>query len=100
MTCLPNVPDIDGLEKFKGTALHSRAFKRPEDFVGKRVMVVGFGNTAADTAVALANVAQKVFIAHRNGARIVSVLTLNDEVMAKASTSYPVKLVASLLTML
>jgi dimethylaniline monooxygenase (N-oxide forming) len=75
LTSLPNVPKIEGLEKFKGTVLHSRAFKKPEDFEGKRVMVVGFGNTAADTATALANVAQKVYIAHRNGARIVRSLS-------------------------
>ena len=72
MTSLPNIPLIEGLEKFKGTILHSRAFKKPEEFAGKRVMVVGFGNTAADTATVLANVAEKVYIAHRNGARIVS----------------------------
>ncbi|KAF2623050.1 dimethylaniline monooxygenase 2, partial [Macroventuria anomochaeta] len=70
LTSLPNIPTIEGLENFKGKGLHSRAFKKPEQFAGKRVMVVGFGNTAADTATALANVAEKVYIAHRNGARI------------------------------
>lgn len=72
MTNLPNIPLVEGLEKFKGASLHSRAFKKPEQFKGKRVMVVGFGNTAADTATQLANVAEKVYISHRNGARIVS----------------------------
>lgn len=72
MTSLPNIPVIDGLEKFTGTSMHSRAFKRPEQFAGKRVMVVGFGNTAADTATQIADIAEKVYIAHRNGARIVS----------------------------
>lgn len=74
LTSLPNVPNIDGLERFRGTTLHSRAFKKPEQFADKRVMVVGFGNTAADAATALANVAKKVYIAHRNGARIVSIV--------------------------
>lgn len=72
VTTLPNVPKVEGIELFKGTILHARAFKKPENFRGKRVMVVGFGNTAADTATALADVAQKVYIAHRNGARLVS----------------------------
>lgn len=72
LTTLPNIPKIEGIDLFKGTTLHARAFKKPEDFRGKRVVVVGFGNTAADTATALANVAQKVYIAHRNGARMVS----------------------------
>ena len=75
MTSLPNIPIIGGIEKFKGISLHSRAFKKPEQFTGKRVMVVGFGNTAADTATALANVAGKVYLAHRNGARIVGCKT-------------------------
>ncbi|KAJ8108380.1 hypothetical protein OPT61_g8212 [Boeremia exigua] len=70
MTSLPNIPTVEGIELFEGTSLHSRAFKKPKDFKGKRVMVVGFGNTAADTATALANVAEKVYIAHRNGARV------------------------------
>lgn len=74
LTSLPNIPKIQGLKHFKGTALHSRAFKKSVDFKGKRVMVVGFGNTAADTATALANVAEKVYIAHRNGARVVGAL--------------------------
>jgi dimethylaniline monooxygenase (N-oxide forming) len=89
LTSLPNVPKIEGLEKFKGTVLHSRAFKKPEDFEGKRVMVVGFGNTAADTATALANVAQKVYIAHRNGARIVGSLSqmINPRLTPVSATS-------------
>jgi len=60
MTSLPNTPKTGGLDKFTGTALHSRAFKKPESFAGKRVMVVGFGNTAADTATALAGLVEKV----------------------------------------
>lgn len=72
LTGLPKLPNVEGLNLFKGQSLHSQAFKEPESFSGKRVMVVGFGNTAADTATALARVAEKVYIAHRNGARIVS----------------------------
>jgi dimethylaniline monooxygenase (N-oxide forming) len=68
---LPYIPTIDGLEKFEGVSVHARAFKRPQDFSGKRVMVVGFGNSAADAAAQLVGVADKVYIAHRHGARIV-----------------------------
>ena len=100
LTSLPNVPIIEGLEKFKGTTLHSRAFKKPEDFAGKRVMVVGFGNTAADTATALANVAEKIYIAHRNGARIVSVSSLRSKHGAEVQRSYLVKSAADLSTTL
>lgn len=66
----PNLPVVEGIEKFGAKSVHSRAFKRPRDYEGKRVMVVGFGNSAADTATQLVGIADKVYIAHRHGARI------------------------------
>lgn len=67
-----SLPVIEGIEKFAGTSVHSQAFKRPKEYEKKRVMVVGFSNSAADTATQLAGVADKVYMAHRHGARIVS----------------------------
>jgi dimethylaniline monooxygenase (N-oxide forming) len=66
-----NVPVIEGIEKFAGSSVHSQAFKRPRDYEDKRVMVVGFSNSAADTATQLVGVADKVYMAHRHGARVV-----------------------------
>jgi dimethylaniline monooxygenase (N-oxide forming) len=66
----PNMPKIEGLEIFQGKSNHVRYFKRPSDFVGKKVMVVGFGNSAADTSTQLVGVADKVYLAHRHGARV------------------------------
>lgn len=66
-----NVPVKAGLDKFAGTSVHSQAFKQPKAYTGKRVMVVGFGNSAADTATQLAGVADQVYLAHRHGARVV-----------------------------
>lgn len=66
-----HMPTVEGMDKFAGISIHSQAFKRPSDFKGKRVMVVGFSNSAADTATQLAGIANKVYIAHRHGARVV-----------------------------
>jgi dimethylaniline monooxygenase (N-oxide forming) len=66
-----NLPVIEGIEKFAGSSVHSQAFKRPKDYKNKRVMVVGFSNSAADTATQLVGVADKVYMAHRHGARVV-----------------------------
>ncbi|CAK7231354.1 hypothetical protein SEUCBS140593_007897 [Sporothrix eucalyptigena] len=66
----PSMPKIDGLDTFTGRVLHSQAFKRPEDFTGKSVLVVGIGSTAGDTAVALVGHARKIYMAHRSGAYI------------------------------
>jgi hypothetical protein len=65
----PNIPDYPG--RFSGEVLHSRAFKRPEPFRDKRVLVVGGGNSAGDIAVDVARVAQKTCISLRRGYYIV-----------------------------
>ncbi|UPK97593.1 hypothetical protein LCI18_008528 [Fusarium solani-melongenae] len=66
----PHVPKLEGLEQFEGEVLHSRAFKRPELFKGKKVVVVGMGNTGADTAAALCGHADKVWVSHNHGALV------------------------------
>lgn len=45
---------------FKGQYLHSREYKDVEAFRGKRVLVVGIGNTGGDLSVELSRVAAKV----------------------------------------
>lgn len=69
-----NMPSVDGIEKFAGVSVHSQAFKRPEEYKGKKVMVVGFSNSATDTATQLVGVAEKVYLAHRHGSRVVCIL--------------------------
>lgn len=72
MVAKPHMPTIEGMDQFAGTSIHSQSFKRPGEFKGKRVMVVGFSNTAADTATSLVGIADKIYMAHRHGARVVS----------------------------
>jgi dimethylaniline monooxygenase (N-oxide forming) len=68
---LPNVPDIPGLDHFKGEAIHSRSFKRPSNFKDKSVLVVGFANTAADTASELVGHAKQIYLSHQHGCIVV-----------------------------
>ncbi|DAA76291.1 TPA_exp: Uncharacterized protein A8136_0963 [Trichophyton benhamiae CBS 112371] len=65
---VPNIPKVAGIEKFKGDVQHSVTFKSADDYAGKRVLVVGFGNTAADVTGLLADVAEQVYVSHRHGA--------------------------------
>ncbi|MCJ1416901.1 hypothetical protein MMC32_003240 [Xylographa parallela] len=67
---IPSVPILEGREKFTGTVIHSQAFKRPEAFAGQRVVVVGLGNSAADTATGLVGHASKIYLSHRKGMNI------------------------------
>ena len=50
----PNVPELDGEREFAGTILHSRDYRSAAPFAGRRVLVVGMGNTGAEIALDLA----------------------------------------------
>jgi cation diffusion facilitator CzcD-associated flavoprotein CzcO len=43
----PFIPDIPGRETFAGRQLHSARYRRPEEFAGLSVLVVGGGNSGA-----------------------------------------------------
>lgn len=61
-----------GIERFKGQYFHSRQYKRPEGFEGKRILVIGIGNSASDVAVELSRKAAQVFISTRHGSWVMS----------------------------
>jgi dimethylaniline monooxygenase (N-oxide forming) len=56
---------------FKGEYLHSHHYKQPEPFVGKRVCVVGVGNSALDIASDLAMTSPRVVMVARSNALII-----------------------------
>ena len=61
----PLLPEYPGT--FSGAVLHSREYKRPEPFEGRRVLVVGGGNSGCDIAVDVSRVAASVSISMRQG---------------------------------
>ncbi|KAF6828212.1 hypothetical protein CMUS01_08666 [Colletotrichum musicola] len=67
----PNYPKIQGIELFAGRQIHSKSFKSPKAFHGQNVLVVGIGNTGADTAVSLIGKANKIYSSHRHGTVII-----------------------------
>lgn len=50
---VPRVPTWPDRDLFRGRVLHSREFKSGRDFKGKRVLVVGAGNSGAEIALDL-----------------------------------------------
>lgn len=50
---VPHLPVWEGQEHFKGTFLHSRQYRNAMPFVGKKVLIVGIGNTGAEIALDL-----------------------------------------------
>ncbi len=67
----PSWPDIAHADRFSGTIVHSVAYRRPEEYQGQRVLVVGAGNSAAEISVELARAGALVTVAVRSGARVV-----------------------------
>lgn len=67
----PCVPDWPGLGTFPGTVLHSSAYRDPTPFEGKRVLIVGAGNSAAEIAVDVAQLAASVDLSVRTPPNIV-----------------------------
>ncbi|XP_069718506.1 flavin-containing monooxygenase 1 [Phaenicophaeus curvirostris] len=61
-----------GIELFQGQYFHSRQYKHPDVFHGKRVLVVGMGNSGVDIAVEASRVAAKVTISTGRGAWLLS----------------------------
>lgn len=64
----PVLPDYPG--KFSGEIMHSFDYSGLDDFKGKRVLVVGAGNSAVDIACDAATVADAAFISMRRGYHI------------------------------
>lgn len=59
------VPEIPG--HFAGEAYHSFHYRSPKEFEGKRVLIVGGGNSAADIACDAARSAKRALISLRRG---------------------------------
>lgn len=65
----PRFPQFSGT--FTGESLHSHNYRNSETLAGKRVLVVGMGNSGCDIACESSRVAERVFLSTRRGAHII-----------------------------
>ena len=63
-------PAFPGSEEFAGEQIHVHHYREPGVLEGKRVLVLGLGNSAVDVAVESSRIAEKTFLAARRGAYI------------------------------
>ena len=61
----PHRPRLRGESRFGGRIIHSAAYRRPDDFLGQRVLVIGTGNSGVDIGVDLATAGVDVILAGR-----------------------------------
>ncbi|XP_047443406.1 flavin-containing monooxygenase 5-like isoform X2 [Mugil cephalus] len=63
--------DFPGHDTFSGRCFHSWEYKDADACRGKRVVVVGIGNSGGDIAVEISRSAQKTFLSTREGAWVI-----------------------------
>ncbi len=68
---VPVWPTWPGQETFQGEITHSKTYKNPQSFLGKRVLLIGMGNTGAELALDLAEYGVKSWIVARSPVNIV-----------------------------
>jgi dimethylaniline monooxygenase (N-oxide forming) len=63
-------PQFPGADEFTGEQLHVHHYREPEVLEGRRVLVLGIGNSAVDVAVEASRIADRTFLAMRRGAYV------------------------------
>ena len=96
----PNLPDVPG--EFTGEAFHSQAYRDPAVFRGKRVLVVGAGNSGCDIACDAATNAAHAALSTRRGYRFVPKYVFGQptDVFAHKGPSLPAPVEQKVLTRL
>lgn len=63
-------PAFPGADEFEGEQIHAHQYREPDVLPGKRVLVLGLGNSAVDIAVESSRIADRTFLAARRGAYV------------------------------
>jgi putative flavoprotein involved in K+ transport len=78
MSGKPHMPEIPGMDVFKGDQHHSSQHPGPDGYEGKRAVVIGSNNSAHDICAALWEAGADVTMVQRSSTHIVRSETLMD----------------------
>lgn len=68
----PHLPKLPGLETFTGAVLHGAQYRRPAQVAGKKVLVVGAGESGADIVAEVSQHAGETVLSLRRGVAVLS----------------------------
>ena len=93
----PKIPHFDG--EYTGESFHAHDYRDPEVFKGKRVLVIGVGNSGMDIACDACRTAESVFLSTRHGVHVIPKYALGKPVdqlssSAMAYVPFPVERLA------
>ena len=88
----PNIPSYEG--QFTGEIRHANTYKKASELIGKRVLVIGGGNSAVDIACEAASFASHAAISMRRGYYFIPkhIFGKPTDVFAHEGPKLPVKL--------
>lgn len=92
VTWEPRLPDHPGT--FDGEVRHSVTYRSAEEFRGKRVLIVGLGNSGADIACDAAASASAAFVSVRRGYHVIPkhIFGIPSDVWAQTGPPIPIRL--------
>jgi cation diffusion facilitator CzcD-associated flavoprotein CzcO len=73
VSCYPMIPDLPGLEDFKGEVIHSEGFNSGAFWKGKNALILGTGSSANDIALDLHNHGVNTTLIQRGSTTVVSI---------------------------
>lgn len=66
-----NVPKWEGIDSFEGEVLHTKKYRNAKAYKGKKVLVIGAGNTGAELAMELVECGAESFMSVRRAINVV-----------------------------
>ena len=91
MSGVPNMPSVPGMETFKGDLHHSSKHPGPDNYRGKKAVVIGSNNSGHDICAALWEAGADVTMVQRTSTHVARSDTLMDLLLAGLYSEAAVK---------
>ena len=81
------LPRFQGQDKFQGEILHSSSYRNPEMFRGKRVVMIGAGESGSDIVKEISDVTSQSYLSLRRGVSVATKYPMRSQYTSDAFSS-------------